>query len=131
MRNLLVSLQIFGLLALPSAVFAASSLDASSTGLSTTGGAAFGDDLVTGDNASLSYFIGSRLIKPVFGIVGTIFFALTVYAGILWMTAQGEPKKVQKAKDILITSVIGTVIVVSAYVITNAVFSGIVSGTIT
>lgn len=127
MRKLFVALQIFGLLALPSIAGATTTIDASTTGLTTTGQGAFGSNAQT----SLPTFLGTYIIKPVFGLVGTIFFALTVYAGVLWMTAQGDPKKVEKARDILVTAVIGTVIVVSAYVITNAVFSGITTGTVT
>ena len=46
------------------------------------------------------------------------------------MTAQGEPKKVDKAKDILITAVIGAVIVVSSYILTNAVFNALTTGNV-
>lgn len=66
---------------------------------------------------TLSETIG-RVIKIALGFVGTIFFALTVYAGFLWMTAQGNSDQVDKAKDILKTAVIGIIIVVSAYSIT-------------
>lgn len=123
---------MFAALALPRVIFAEGTSGwATASGLQATGNASFGSGYTTGENASIAYFIGNYIIKPVLGIVGTIFFALTVYAGVLWMTASGDPKKVEKAKDILVSSVIGTVIVVSAYVITNAVFSGLTTGTIT
>ena len=129
MRKLFAILGIFAALVIPRAIFAEETASdwATASGLVATGDASFGPNTPT----SLPSFIGTYIIAPVFGIVGTIFFALTVYAGVLWMTAAGDPKKVDKAKDILVTSVIGTVIVVSAYVITNAVFSGLTSGTIT
>ena len=50
-------------------------------------------------------------------------FFLTVYAGILWMTAAGDPKKVQKAKDILVQSTTGVVICLLAYGFTFWVFT--------
>jgi hypothetical protein len=132
MRKLFAILGIFAALAIPRVIFAEEASDwATATGLVDTGNASFGSGYTTGENARLTYFIGAYIIAPVFGIVGTIFFALTVYAGVLWMTAAGDSKKVEKAKDILVTSVIGTVIVVSAYVITNAVFSGLTDGRIT
>jgi hypothetical protein len=133
MRKLFAMLGIIAALVIPRVILAEetdTSNWATATGLQATGDASFGPGYTTGENASLAFFIGNYIIKPVFGIVGTIFFALTVYAGVLWMTAAGDPKKVEKAKDILVTSVIGTVIVVSAYVITNAVFSGLTEGTI-
>jgi len=50
--------------------------------------------------------------------IGIIFLVLTVYAGIMWMTAQGNAGQVDKAKDLLINAIIGLVIVSAAYSIT-------------
>ena len=65
----------------------------------------------------------STVIKAVLSLVGTIFLALTIYAGILWMTAQGEEEKAKKARDIITMAVIGLVIIMSAYAITYFVTS--------
>ena len=129
MRKLSVLLGALGMLVLPSVLLAEDSVSdwETGSGLDATGKASFGPDV----QASLPTFIGRYIIAPVFGILGTIFFALMVYAGVLWMTAAGDPKRVDKAKAILTSSVIGAVIVASAYVITNAVFSGITTGAIT
>src|SRR3989339_179160 len=69
---------------------------------------------------SVSRTIG-QLIKGVIGFVGTIFLALTVYAGILWMTASGNDQQVDKALGIIKTAVIGFVITMSAYSIVTFV----------
>ena len=66
---------------------------------------------------TLSETIG-RVIKVALGFVGTLFFVLMVYAGYLWITAQGNSEQVDKAKEILKTAVIGIIIVVAAYSIT-------------
>lgn len=65
------------------------------------------------------------LIKVVIGLLGIIFLVLTVYAGFTWMTAAGDPKKVDKAKGILTTSVVGLVIVLAAYTITDFVIQSL------
>lgn len=65
----------------------------------------------------------ATVIKTVLALVGTIFLVLTIYAGIMWMTAQGEEEKVTKAKDIIKATVIGLVIIMSAYAITFFVTS--------
>lgn len=80
----------------------------------------------TGDGTppNLTDVIG-KLIKWVLGFVGTIFFALMLYAGFLWMTAQGETEKVDKARSILIQATIGVVIIALAYAITFAVTTGV------
>jgi hypothetical protein len=69
------------------------------------------------DEYTLSEVIG-RTIGIALAFVGTIFFALTVYAGYLWMTAQGNEETVAKATGILRTAVIGMIIVAAAYSIT-------------
>lgn len=66
---------------------------------------------------TLSETVG-KIIKAVLGLLGTVFLVLTVYAGVLWMTAAGEEEKVTKATNILKTSVIGLVIILAAYSIT-------------
>ncbi len=72
---------------------------------------------------SFSQRIGNA-IRGVISFLGTIFFALTVYAGYLWMTAQGEEEKVTKAKKILKTSAIGMMIVLGAFSITTFFLNG-------
>ncbi|MFA5945835.1 MAG: hypothetical protein WC802_02920 [Patescibacteria group bacterium] len=99
------------------------------TGLETT---AFAAKYSTGDNVkNIGTFIGFYIIQPVLGILGLLFLVLMIYAGVLWMTASGNEKRVQKAKDILIAAVIGATIIVGAYAITNALFSALSSGSIT
>jgi hypothetical protein len=71
----------------------------------------------TGLQSDLATSIGT-VIKGLLSLVGTIFLILTIYAGILWMTAQGDEGKIDKAKDIIRASIIGLVITLSAYAIT-------------
>ena len=78
---------------------------------------------------SLSENVG-KIIKSALSLVGTIFLALTVYAGFLWMTAQGEESKIEKAQDIIKSCVIGLLITLSAYGITNFVVARLVESTI-
>ena len=73
---------------------------------------------------TLSETVG-KIIKAVLGLLGTVFLALTVYAGVLWMTAAGEEEKVTKATGILKTSVIGLIIILAAYSITYFVLSNL------
>lgn len=50
--------------------------------------------------------------------LGVLFLIYAIYGGYLWMTAQGDAKKVEEAKDIITRAVIGLIIIVSAYAIT-------------
>ncbi len=63
------------------------------------------------------FSVMTNIVTAVFSLLGLIFLFLTLYAGFLWMTAMGDPKKVTKAKDILTQSVIGLIIVLLSYAI--------------
>lgn len=69
------------------------------------------------DKYELSRTVG-RIIQAVMALIGTLFLALTVYAGFLWLTAGGNDESVTKSKDILKQAVIGLIVVLSAYSIT-------------
>ncbi|MEK7139355.1 MAG: pilin [Patescibacteria group bacterium] len=64
-------------------------------------------------------------INTIIGIVITCFF---IYAGWLWITAEGNDEKVEQAKRIIRGSLIALVIVFAAAVITNFVLTGAISG---
>lgn len=60
-----------------------------------------------------------QIVGTVLSFVGVLFLILMIYAGILWMTAQGNEQQVAKAKTLLINGIIGLIIVFSAYAITS------------
>lgn len=72
--------------------------------------------------------IATKAINAVLAVVYIIFFVLVLYAGIRWMTAQGNEENVTKAKNILEAAIIGVVLISAAYAITSFVFSKIGSG---
>ncbi len=90
--------------------------------LNTIGGVAYdeGEDSVT-----LPERIGA-VINVVLGILGVILVIIIVYAGFLWMTAGGDEKKVDKAKDWIKNGVIGLVIIMSAYAISSYVLTKLI-----
>ncbi|MEK7132059.1 MAG: hypothetical protein AAB833_00915, partial [Patescibacteria group bacterium] len=90
-----------------------------SSGLTATATGAFGSAEL--GESDIGAYIGTNLIKPILGLTGVAFLCLTVYAGVLWLSSRGEDKSIKKAKDILQTAIIGTVILASAYVITDFV----------
>lgn len=69
------------------------------------------------------------LINVLLGLLGIIFLVLVIYAGFLWMTAGGDEKKVGKAKNIIITAVIGLIILLSAYAISSFVLDQLITAT--
>jgi len=67
-----------------------------------------------------------NIINMALGLLGLFFVILIMYGGFTWMTAQGDDKKVQKAKDIIKNSIYGIAIVLLAAVIANVVFEIII-----
>lgn len=71
----------------------------------------------TGLQGDITVSVGT-VVRGILAAAGTIFLVLTVYAGIIWMTAQGAAEKIEKAQSIVTTAVIGLVVTMSAYAIT-------------
>lgn len=65
---------------------------------------------------TLNLMLGD-IIAVVLSALGVIFIAFMVYAGYLWMTAAGNEQKADKAIKILKESIIGLIVVISAYAI--------------
>lgn len=72
--------------------------------------------------SDLASVIGSAL-QFILSLLGTIMFGYMVYAGYLWMTAQGDEGKIETAKNMMVNTVIGFLVVVSAFAITYVVQS--------
>lgn len=59
--------------------------------------------------------IVNRVMPIIYGLVGVGLFGLFVYGGYLWLTSTGEPEKIKKATDTMVNAVVGTAIIVFAY----------------
>ncbi len=70
--------------------------------------------------------VAAKIIVAALGMLGTVFLALIVYAGYLWVTSAGEEEPIIKAKMIIRNSIIGLAIVLMSYGITVFVFNGLV-----
>lgn len=111
MKKYFISGLLIGLLALPAVGLAQGNLNSALGNLNNV------SERAGTAGASLESVVG-RLINGALSLVGIIFLVLMVYAGYLWMTARGEEEQVKKAQSIIRSSIIGIVIVVSAYAIT-------------
>ncbi len=65
----------------------------------------------------------ARIIRAIFGVLGIVLTCLVIYAGFLYMTAGGDPAKTTKAKDIIKNAIIGLIIALSAFAITQFVLN--------
>jgi hypothetical protein len=94
----------------------AGSAEAVSTGLKSTADVAGLSNV--GTNV---YTTVGRVLNVALGLVGVLFLVLIIYAGFLWMTAQGSVDQVKKAKTMMVQAVIGLVIILASYAITDYV----------
>jgi hypothetical protein len=75
---------------------------------------------------SVGEIIGA-VIQIALSFLGVVFMLLLLYAGYLWFTSLGDSKKTQQAKTLLTDAVIGLVIILSAYAISNTVITALVT----
>lgn len=64
--------------------------------------------------------IMGRIIKTFLGIVGAMALLAFVYAGLMYMTARGDANQIKKAVAVIKSTVIGLMIVMFAFVITDS-----------
>ncbi|MBI4253170.1 hypothetical protein HY623_03280 [Candidatus Uhrbacteria bacterium] len=80
-------------------------------------------------NVSIPQFVGT-VINAALGIIGVIFLVLIVYGGMLWMLSEGDETKIGSARGLIFHSIIGLILVLSAYAITSFVVGSIIKGTL-
>lgn len=71
---------------------------------------------------NLITFIGN-IVRIILGLLGLVLVLLIMYAGFIWMTASGDPAKVNKAKKIIYNAIIGLIIIVASFAIVSFVMS--------
>ncbi|MBI5622058.1 hypothetical protein HY933_04325 [Candidatus Falkowbacteria bacterium] len=87
-------------------------------------------NLINGANTGAGYnteqynLLGyvAKIFRLLLVVVTMVMFFLIIYAGVLWMTAQGNEEQIGKAKSILIGAVIGLAIVFAAGLIPYIIF---------
>ena len=83
---------------------------------------------IGGGQGDLTVIIG-RIINVLLSFLGVVFLVLVLYAGFLWMTAQGDTKKVDQAKSMITQAIIGLIIIMAAYAISSYVLSALAAVT--
>lgn len=65
----------------------------------------------------------SKAVSALTFAMGSLLLLFYVYAGILWMTAAGNQERIGQAKKIVVWSTLGVVVILSSYLIVQAVFN--------
>ncbi|PLX20669.1 hypothetical protein C0584_05515 [Candidatus Parcubacteria bacterium] len=73
--------------------------------------------------------VAANVIRIFLGFLGIIALVLILYAGFLWTTSAGDPSKIDKAKKILVSAIIGLLIILSSFAIASFILSRLLSAT--
>lgn len=82
--------------------------------LTTTQAASFG----FGTNTDVRLII-IRVVQFLLGFLGLLAIIIVLYGGYLWMTAAGNEQRVEEAQQVLRRAIIGAVIILASYSITQ------------
>ena len=77
-----------------------------------------------GNENGLMTVVGN-VLNAIYGIIAIVAVVMIVIAGIKYSTSQGDPGKVQSAKGTIVYAIIGLVITISAFAITNFILSAL------
>ena len=70
-----------------------------------------------------------RIINVALSLLGILSVVIIVYAGFKWMTSGGNEENAKSAQKILMAAVIGLVIILSAYAISNFILKELYKAT--
>ena len=94
----------------------------------TSGLAAFGEAAGFSTTATIPVIV-ARLIRTVISITGILAVLLIIFGGFKFMTAAGDPTKIQSAKRVITNAVIGLVIVFASFAITQFILNTLIDAT--
>ena len=78
-----------------------------------------GYNITTNDPTSII----SIVISVILSLLGVVFLVLMIYGGYLWMTAAGNDEKLKKAQNLITAAVVGMIVIISAYGISNFIMT--------
>lgn len=89
--------------------------------INTSGCEVPGADLGNCRNIEILLVQAISLIEYLFGIIGTLAFAMFIYGGLKMILAFGSEDKFKEGKEAMVNAVIGMIIAFSAYILVNFV----------
>ena len=116
-KHLLILLCLIVILILPYFVFAeTASLNSLKKVQEAGSGYTEIDDGVDGNNLAAN---AGKIVQVFLSLLGIIFLVLMLYSGYSWMTAAGDQGKVERAQNTIRRAIIGLIITIGSYAITQ------------
>lgn len=70
-----------------------------------------------------------NIVQIILGFLGVVFILLLLYGGWTWMTSAAEPDKINKAKKIIISAVVGLLLILTSYAIALFIINSLMRAT--
>ncbi|MDP3836647.1 MAG: hypothetical protein Q8Q67_00900 [bacterium] len=67
--------------------------------------------------------LAGRIVTAIISLLGIIFVLFVIYGGFLYLTAAGNEEKTKKGRTIIVQSLLGLIIILSAYAISYFVIN--------
>jgi hypothetical protein len=93
-----------------------------SISLNPFGGGTYGNLTDTGLGDSDPVLVAAQLTNVFLRVLGTITVLLMLYGGWVWLWARGNEEDIKKAKDIIRGAIIGLLVILASYGLTQFVF---------
>jgi Type IV secretion system pilin len=122
MKKILYLLILFILLSTPILGFAESIQDSIENNINTVENTAMSEDFI----AKSPQDIIINVIKIVLSFLAVIFVILIIISGYQWMTAGGNTDAITKARQRILNAVIGLIIILAAFAVTEFVLDKII-----
>ncbi|OGY47334.1 MAG: hypothetical protein A2840_01875, partial [Candidatus Buchananbacteria bacterium RIFCSPHIGHO2_01_FULL_47_11b] len=71
-----------------------------------------------------------QVVRVALGFLGVLAILIIIYGGFVWMTAGGRAERIELAKKILTSAVIGLVIIMLSFAIASFIITQLISATI-
>ncbi len=70
-----------------------------------------------------------KIIRIFLGFLGIIAVFVVMYAGWLWMSSEGNPEQISRAKRVLSNGIVGVIIILSSFAITSFILNKLMEAT--
>lgn len=120
-KTLISTVMCLSLLVLPAIALAQTDDNLSNWGLDAANEFGLGQNSLTGTIQGI--------ISVLLGFLGILAVLLVLWGGFIWMTAAGDDAKIDKAKKLIVSGIIGIVIIFSAWAIANFVITQLANAT--
>lgn len=81
-----------------------------------------------GESANDPRALIGRIIQAIISLSGAVALVMFIYSGLLFLTAGGNTGMIEKAKLLMLYTILGIIVIAGAFVATNTIFTAVLTG---